>query len=102
LHRDLRLDETRRWLHSPPSATSAHGFRSQEYLHEFAPDQIRELAFCGNNRAHFSNLRGNIVTGRINFDSLKKIDNEAVVALLLELQGLGNGRIRLVQRIEAT
>lgn len=37
----------------------------------------------------FLELAGNIVSGRINFDSLERMDNEAVVVSLLELRGVG-------------
>jgi DNA-3-methyladenine glycosylase II len=66
-----------------------YAFPRPEDLLELAPDAIRKLGFSGNKTLAFLELAGNIVSGRINFDSLGKMDNKAVVASLLELRGVG-------------
>ena len=66
-----------------------YAFPRPEDLLELAPDAIRELGFSGNKARAFIELADNLVSGRINFDSLEKMDNEAVVASLLELRGVG-------------
>jgi DNA-3-methyladenine glycosylase II len=66
-----------------------YAFPRPEDLLKLAPDAIRALGFSGNKTRAFLELADNIVNGRINFDSLEKMDNEAVVASLLELRGVG-------------
>jgi DNA-3-methyladenine glycosylase II len=66
-----------------------YAFPRPEDLLELAPNAIRELGFSGNKTRAFLELAGNIVSGRINFDSLENMDNEAVVASLLEIRGVG-------------
>jgi DNA-3-methyladenine glycosylase II len=66
-----------------------YAFPRPEDLLELAPGAIRELGFSDNKTRAFLELADNIVSGRINFGSLEKMDNEAVVASLLELRGVG-------------
>jgi DNA-3-methyladenine glycosylase II len=66
-----------------------HAFPRPEDLLELAPGAIRELGFSDNKTRAFLELADNIVSGRINFGSLEKMDNEAVIASLLELRGVG-------------
>jgi DNA-3-methyladenine glycosylase II len=66
-----------------------YAFPRPEDLLELAPDAIRELGFSGNKTRAFLELAGGIVSGQINFDSLEKMDNQAVIASLLELRGVG-------------
>jgi DNA-3-methyladenine glycosylase II len=66
-----------------------YAFPRPKDLLKLAPGAIRELGFSSNKTCAFLELAGNIVSGRINFDSLEKMDNEAVVASLLELRGVG-------------
>jgi DNA-3-methyladenine glycosylase II len=66
-----------------------YAFPRPEDLLELAPDAIRELGFSGNKTRAFLELAGDIVSGQINFDSLEKMDNQAVIASLLELRGVG-------------
>src|ERR1035438_6314667 len=54
-----------------------YAFPRPEDLLELAPDTIRELGFSGNTTRAFLELADNIVSGRINFDSLENMDNEA-------------------------
>ena len=68
---------------------TSYAFPRPEDLLELGPGAIRELGFSGNKTLAFLELAGNIVSGRTNFDSLEKMDNEAVVASLLELRGVG-------------
>jgi DNA-3-methyladenine glycosylase II len=68
---------------------TSYAFPRPEDLLELAPDAIRQLGFSGNKTLAFLDLAGNMVNGRINFDSLENMDNEAVVASLLELRGVG-------------
>ena len=66
-----------------------YAFPRPRDLLELPPDTIRELGFSGNKTRAFLELADNIVSGRISFDSLKNMDNEAVVASLLKLRGVG-------------
>jgi DNA-3-methyladenine glycosylase II len=68
---------------------TSYAFPRPEDLLELAPGAIRELGFSDNKTRAFLELANNIVSGRINFDALEKMDNEAVVASLLELRGVG-------------
>jgi DNA-3-methyladenine glycosylase II len=68
---------------------TSYAFPRPEDLLELAPDAIRELGFSANKTLAFLDLAGNMSSGRINFDSLENMDNEAVVASLLELRGVG-------------
>jgi len=68
---------------------TSYAFPRPEDLLELAPDAIRELGFSANKTLAFLDLAGNMFSGRINFDSLENMDNEAVVASLLELRGVG-------------
>jgi DNA-3-methyladenine glycosylase II len=68
---------------------SIYAFPRPEDVVTLAPDAIGELGFGGNKTRAFLELAGNIVSGRINFNSLEMTDNEAVVASLLELRGVG-------------
>ena len=66
-----------------------YAFPRPQDLLELAPGAIRELGFSGNKTRAFLELAGDIVSGRINFDSLEKMDNQAVIASLLGLRGVG-------------
>jgi DNA-3-methyladenine glycosylase II len=66
-----------------------YAFPRPEDVLTLAPDAVRELGFSGNKTRAFLELADNIVSGRINFNSLEMMDNEAVVASLLELRGVG-------------
>ena len=68
---------------------TSYAFPRPEDLLELGPGAIRELGFSENKSRAFLELANNIVSGRINFDSLEQMDNEAVVASLLELRGVG-------------
>ncbi len=68
---------------------TSYAFPRPEDLLELGPSAIRKLGFSGNKTLAFLELAGNIVSGRTNFDSLEKMDNEAVVASLLEVRGVG-------------
>ena len=68
---------------------TTYAFPRPEDMLTLAPAAMRELGFSGNKTRAFFELAGNMVSGRINFDSLEKMDNEAVVASLLELRGVG-------------
>ena len=68
---------------------TSYAFPRPEDLIELAPDEIRVLGFSGKKTSAFLELAENIVSRRINFDSLEKMDNEAVVASLQELRGVG-------------
>lgn len=68
---------------------TSYAFPRPEDLLELGPSGIRELGFSDDKTRAFLELANNIVSGRINFDSLEKMDNEAVVASLLELRGVG-------------
>jgi len=63
-----------------------YAFPLPEDVLSLAPDAVRELGFSGNKTRAFLELAINIVSGRINFDSLEKMDNDAP---LLELRGVG-------------
>ena len=66
-----------------------YAFPRPEDVLRLTPDAIRKLGFSGNKACAFLELAENIVSGRINLESLEKMDNEAVVASLLELRGIG-------------
>ena len=68
---------------------TSYAFPRPEDLLEPTPGDIRELGFSDNKTRAFLELANNIVSGRTNFDSLEKMDNEAVVAFLQELRGVG-------------
>ena len=68
---------------------TSYAFPRPEDLLELVPGAIRELGFSDNKTRAFLELANNIVSGRIELDSLEKMDNEAVVASLLELRGVG-------------
>ena len=68
---------------------TSYAFPRPEDLLELGPGAIRELGFSDNKTLAFLELANNIVSGRINFNSLETMDNEAVVASLLELRGVG-------------
>jgi DNA-3-methyladenine glycosylase II len=68
---------------------TSYAFPRPENLAGLGPSAIRELGFSDNKTRAFLELADNIVSGRINFDSLEKMDNEAVVASLLKLRGVG-------------
>jgi DNA-3-methyladenine glycosylase II len=68
---------------------TSYAFPRPEDLLELGPGGIRKLGFSDNKTRAFLELANNIVSGRINFDSLEKMDNEAFVASLLELRGVG-------------
>lgn len=68
---------------------TTYAFPRPEDLLELGSGAIRELGFSDNKARAFLELAGNIVSGRTNFDSLEKMDNDAVVASLLELRGVG-------------
>ena len=66
-----------------------YAFPRPEDVLKLAPHAIRELGFSANKARAFLELSANIVSGQIDFDSLEKMDNEAVIASLLEIRGVG-------------
>ena len=50
---------------------------------------FRKLGFSGNKVSAFHELARDIVNGRIDFESLERMDNQAVIDSLLELRGVG-------------
>lgn len=66
-----------------------YAFPRPEDLLKLAPDKIRKLGFSNNKVRAFLELAEGIVGGRINFDSLETMDNDAVIEWLLKLRGVG-------------
>jgi len=66
-----------------------YAFPRPEDVLRLTPDVIKKLGFSGNKTRALLELAGNVVSGRINFDSLERMDNDAVIARLLELRGVG-------------
>ena len=66
-----------------------YAFPRPEDVLKLAPNAIRELGFSANKARAFLELSANIVSGQIDFDPLEKMDNEAVIASLLEIRGVG-------------
>ena len=66
-----------------------YAFPRPEDLLKLTSGEIQKLGFSGNKARAFLELAESIVNGRINFNSLEKLDNEAVIARLLELRGVG-------------
>ncbi len=66
-----------------------YAFPRPQDLLTLTPGTIQKLGFSGNKARAFLELSANIVTGRINFDSLEKMNNESAIAFLLELRGIG-------------
>ena len=66
-----------------------YAFPRPEDVLKLKPEAIRELGFSANKARAFLELADNLVSGRINFDSLEKMDNETVIASLLEIRGIG-------------
>jgi DNA-3-methyladenine glycosylase II len=66
-----------------------YAFPRPEDLLKLSPNTIQKLGFSGNKVRAFLELAESIVSGRINFNSLEKMDNEAVIAWLLKIRGIG-------------
>jgi DNA-3-methyladenine glycosylase II len=62
--------------------------RPQDVL-KVNPCVFRKLGFSGNKVRAFHELAQNMVEGRISFDCLEKMDNQAIIDSLLELRGVG-------------
>lgn len=66
-----------------------YAFPRPEDLLKLTPNIIQKLGFSGNKVRAFLELAESIVNGRINFNSLENMDNEAVIAWLLKIRGIG-------------
>ena len=62
--------------------------RPQDVL-KVTPTVFRKLGFSSNKVRAFHELVRNIVDGRINFECLEQMDNQAVIDSLLKLRGVG-------------
>jgi DNA-3-methyladenine glycosylase II len=66
-----------------------YAFPRPQDLLTVTPSAFRKLGFSGNKVRAFHELARNIINGRINFECLEKMDNQAVVDSLLKLRGVG-------------
>ncbi|MEO6781860.1 MAG: hypothetical protein ABI196_13295 [Bradyrhizobium sp.] len=66
-----------------------YAFPRPQDLLKVTPGEFRKLGFSSNKVRAFHELSRAIVNGRINFDCLEKMDNQAVIDFLLELRGIG-------------
>lgn len=66
-----------------------YAFPRPQDLLTLTPRKMRKLGFSGNKVRAFLELAKNLVSGRINFDALEKLNNESVIDLLLALRGVG-------------
>lgn len=66
-----------------------YAFPRPQDLLKVDPEAFRNLGFSGNKVRAFHELARDIVNGRIDFQCLEKMDNQAVLDFLLELRGVG-------------
>jgi DNA-3-methyladenine glycosylase II len=66
-----------------------YAFPRPQDLMKVKSSAFRKLGFSGNKVRAFHDLARNIVNGRINFECLEKMDNQAVIDSLLKLRGVG-------------
>jgi DNA-3-methyladenine glycosylase II len=69
--------------------TTQYAFPRPQDLLKLDPSAIRELGFSGSKVRAFLELSENVVSGRVDFTSLERMDNGTVVSSLLELRGVG-------------
>ena len=66
-----------------------YAFPGPQDLLKVKPSIFRKLGFSDNKVRAFHELARGIVNGRINFESLERMDSQAVIDSLLELRGVG-------------
>lgn len=66
-----------------------HAFPRPEDLLRLTSGEIQKLGFSSNKARAFLELAENIVRGRINFDLIEEMDNDAVVNRLVKVRGIG-------------
>lgn len=66
-----------------------YAFPRPQDLLALTPGAVQKLGFSGNKVRAFLELAENLVSGRINFDKLEKMNNESAIDLLLALRGVG-------------
>lgn len=69
--------------------TTHYAFPRPQDLLKLDPSAIRELGFSGSKVRAFLELAESVVSGRVSFIPLQRMDNETVVKSLLELRGVG-------------
>jgi DNA-3-methyladenine glycosylase II len=69
--------------------TTQYAFPRPQDLLNLDQGVIRELGFSAAKVRAFLELSENVVSGRVNFSPLERMDNDAVVSSLLELRGVG-------------
>lgn len=77
------------WLAVEGTAGAAHAFPRPEDLADLQPTTLRKLGFSHQKAQSLIDLARACVEGRVNFEGLIDLANEASVERLVELRGIG-------------